>query len=134
MSSRLLKSLPTSFVKSNGRVFARRAASTQAPPYPGATAPFTQKLEFIKGHEAMPIYSVMDLDGNVTNTKDDPKLDDATLVRSFETMTRLNVIDNILYEAQRQGRISFYMTNYGEEAVQVASCEALDPVDEVFAQ
>jgi 2-oxoisovalerate dehydrogenase E1 component alpha subunit len=27
----------------------------------------------------------------------------------------LNTMDKILYESQRQGRISFYMTNYGEE-------------------
>ena len=30
-------------------------------------------------------------------------------------MTLLNTMDKILYESQRQGRISFYMTNYGEE-------------------
>ena len=29
-------------------------------------------------------------------------------------MTMLNTMDKILYESQRQGRISFYMTNYGE--------------------
>ena len=27
----------------------------------------------------------------------------------------LNTMDKILYESQRQGRISFYMTNYGEK-------------------
>lgn len=30
-------------------------------------------------------------------------------------MTQLNVMDRILYDSQRQGRISFYMTNFGEE-------------------
>lgn len=30
-------------------------------------------------------------------------------------MARLNAIDKILYDSQRQGRISFYMTNFGEE-------------------
>lgn len=30
-------------------------------------------------------------------------------------MTKLNTMDKILYESQRQGRISFYMTSYGEE-------------------
>lgn len=30
-------------------------------------------------------------------------------------MLKLNVMDKILFESQRQGRISFYMTNFGEE-------------------
>jgi 2-oxoisovalerate dehydrogenase E1 component alpha subunit len=34
----------------------------------------------------------------------------------------------------RQGRISFYMTNYGEEAMQVGSAAALSPDDLIYAQ
>ena len=34
-------------------------------------------------------------------------------------------MDSILYDAQRQGRISFYMTNYGEEATHFGSAAAL---------
>lgn len=48
-------------------------------------------------------------------------------------MLTLNVMDLILYEAQRQGRISFYMTNAGEEAY-IGSAAALDPEDEIFGQ
>lgn len=33
----------------------------------------------------------------------------------YQTMTQLNLMDRILYDSQRQGRISFYMTNFGEE-------------------
>ncbi len=33
----------------------------------------------------------------------------------YKTMVQLNVMDSILYEAQRQGRLSFYMTNYGSK-------------------
>ena len=48
-------------------------------------------------------------------------------------MVTLNTIDLILYEAQRQGRISFYLTNYGEEAF--ISCGAtLDLSDVIFGQ
>ena len=43
-------------------------------------------------------------------------------------------MDRILYDAQRQGRISFYMTNYGEEAAQIGSIAALRPDDLVYAQ
>jgi TPP-dependent pyruvate/acetoin dehydrogenase alpha subunit len=48
-------------------------------------------------------------------------------------MLTLNVMDLILYEAQRQGRISFYMTNAGEEAY-IGSAAALELEDEIFGQ
>ena len=47
---------------------------------------------------------------------------------------KLNEMDRILYDAQRQGRISFYMTNYGEEAAQIGSVAALRPDDLIYAQ
>ena len=49
-------------------------------------------------------------------------------------MTLLNTMDRILYESQRQGRISFYMTNYGEEATHMGSAAALDNKDLVYGQ
>jgi len=49
-------------------------------------------------------------------------------------MTQLNTMDRILYESQRQGRISFYMTNYGEEGTHIGSAAALDPQDLIFGQ
>jgi len=52
----------------------------------------------------------------------------------YRKMVTLNVMDNILYDAQRQGRISFYMTNYGEEATHFGSAAALDAEDHVYGQ
>jgi len=52
----------------------------------------------------------------------------------YQDMTLLNVLDKILYESQRQGRISFYMTNFGEEATHVGSAAALNPKDLVYGQ
>jgi 2-oxoisovalerate dehydrogenase E1 component alpha subunit len=43
-------------------------------------------------------------------------------------------MDNILHEAQRQGRLSFYMTSTGEEATHVGAAAAIDSADIVFAQ
>jgi 2-oxoisovalerate dehydrogenase E1 component alpha subunit len=43
-------------------------------------------------------------------------------------------MDPILYEAQRQGRISFYMTSFGEEATHMGSAAALSLSDVVFGQ
>lgn len=49
-------------------------------------------------------------------------------------MIQLNEYDRVMYDAQRQGRISFYMTNYGEEAAQIGSVAALNPNDLIYAQ
>ncbi len=49
-------------------------------------------------------------------------------------MVRLNQMDTILYEAQRQGRISFYITSHGEEATHFGPAAALRDDDLVFGQ
>lgn len=55
-------------------------------------------------------------------------------VRMYEQMATLQVMDHIFYEAQRQGRISFYLTSVGEEAINIASAAALSPDDVVLPQ
>lgn len=49
-------------------------------------------------------------------------------------MVLLSIMDKILYESQRQGRISFYMTNEGEEAAQIGSAAGLNLNDIVYGQ
>ncbi|GAA5883603.1 hypothetical protein JCM3774_002108 [Rhodotorula dairenensis] len=56
------------------------------------------------------------------------------LKRMLEVMTMMPILDQILYSSQRQGRISFYMTAYGEEGTVVGSAAAWENDDEVFAQ
>ena len=56
------------------------------------------------------------------------------VVKMYKCMTQLNTMDRILYESQRQGRISFYMTNYGEEGTHIGSAAALDSKDLIFGQ
>lgn len=102
--------------------------------FPGAKAPFTHELFFLKGHDPMPVFRILDAQGTVLNKNHDPKLSDDEALRLHRLMVFLNQMDTVLYNAQRQGRISFYMTNYGEEAVQVGSSVACDRGDEVFAQ
>lgn len=58
----------------------------------------------------------MDAGGNILDETQDPKLGQETIQKCFRNMVLLNALDKILYESQRQGRISFYMTNFGEEA------------------
>lgn len=52
----------------------------------------------------------------------------------YTDMVTLRSMDTIFYEAQRQGRISFYVTAIGEEAINVASAAALAMDDVVFPQ
>lgn len=49
-------------------------------------------------------------------------------------MVTLQTMDTIFYEAQRQGRISFYLTTIGEEAINIATAAALTIDDHVFPQ
>lgn len=52
----------------------------------------------------------------------------------YKQMVKLNEMDKRFYDAQRQGRISFYMTSFGEEATHFGSASALDEEDMVFGQ
>lgn len=104
--------------------------------YPGApNVPFTSELLIKGSFDKFPIYRVMDPEGRVENKDHIPKeLTNEKLVDIYKTALKLNNLDTILYEAQRQGRISFYMTNYGEEAAQIGSAAALIPEDTVYSQ
>ncbi len=57
-----------------------------------------------------------------------------TLLRAHRQMIRLRKMDTILHNTQRQGRISFYMTQHGEEAIHMGSASALKRQDVVLAQ
>ena len=60
--------------------------------------------------------------------------DNNTLLRAHRQMIRLRQMDTILQNAQRQGRISFYMTCSGEEAIHMGAGAALDLGDTILAQ
>lgn len=55
----------------------------------------------------------MNRDGEIMDKSQDPQLDRGVVTKMFRDMVQLNTMDKILYESQRQGRISFYMTNFG---------------------
>lgn len=55
-------------------------------------------------------------------------------MKMYKDMVMLKTMDTVFYEAQRQGRISFYVTAMGEEAINIASAAALSPDDFVFPQ
>ncbi|CAL5329529.1 unnamed protein product [Camellia sinensis] len=49
-------------------------------------------------------------------------------------MVTLQTMNNIFYKAQRQGRMSFYLTSYGEDAINIASAVALTQDDIILPQ
>lgn len=55
-------------------------------------------------------------------------------MKMYSGMLTLDSLDTVLYEAQRQGRISFYVTSFGEEAINLASAAALSSDDLIMPQ
>ncbi|OMJ23970.1 2-oxoisovalerate dehydrogenase subunit alpha, mitochondrial [Smittium culicis] len=93
----------------------------------------TNELSFIKHLKQIPMYSVMDQDGIIKDKKNAPDLPKDLILSTYKNMLTINSMDQILYEAQRQGRISFYMTSFGEEAVAGLTL-ALNDQDNIFSQ
>jgi len=75
----------------------------------------------------------MDEEGIILDPVSAPQISQELAIKMYKDMVTLNIMDTILYDAQRQGRISFYMTSFGEEA-QIGSAAALTLDDVVFGQ
>ncbi|KAI4179513.1 MAG: hypothetical protein L6R41_007803 [Letrouitia leprolyta] len=100
--------------------------------FPGAVdSKFTTKLSFEhpSTHPAIPTYRFMDSDGVVVDHGREPKVSDEEVLTWV-----VSIMDLIMYDAQRQGRLSFYMVSAGEEGIAIGSASALSPEDVIFAQ
>lgn len=82
----------------------------------------------------IPIYRIMDRDGKILDQNQQPQFSREVVQKMYRNMVQLSVMDKILYESQRQGRVSFYMTNYGEEATHIGSASALHRDDLIYGQ
>ncbi|KUI69293.1 2-oxoisovalerate dehydrogenase subunit alpha, mitochondrial [Cytospora mali] len=105
--------------------------------FPGAVkSAFTNTLQFEHphSHEAMPTYRAVDQNGNVVDPSFKPDLSGEEVVKLYRHMLLVSVMDLIMLDSQRQGRISFYMVSAGEEAVCVGSASALTKEDVIFCQ
>lgn len=80
-------------------------------------ARFTESLKFYDSTkaDAFPIYRITDTNGEFIDAAQDPNFTKEQALKMYKDMCTLNTMDKILYDSQRQGRISFYMTNFGEE-------------------
>ncbi|CAK9055867.1 2-oxoisovalerate dehydrogenase subunit beta [Durusdinium trenchii] len=95
---------------------------------------FSGHLEFKDGSEStFPVFQVLNSRGELQDGVDLPfSLEEG--VQMMELMVKSKVYDDVLLTMQRQGRISFYCTNYGEEATSVGTAAALQPQDMIWPQ
>jgi len=123
-------------LKSNIKHLSSATSISDRASFPGYKGEFSTSLEFIYPENTPQIqcYRVMNRKGLILDESQDPRLDKDTLIKMYRHMSVLSKYDVVMYEAQRQGRISFYMQNQGETAAQIGSAAALDPQDLVFAQ
>lgn len=82
----------------------------------------------------LPCFQVMTTKGQVAKGAKEHAVEPSLLLRIYKTMIQVRKIDETFYQAQRQGRIPFYLDCRGEEASVVASAAALKPCDAVFSQ
>eukprot|EP00668_Euglena_longa_P046180 GGOE01061864.1.p2 GENE.GGOE01061864.1~~GGOE01061864.1.p2 ORF type:complete len:455 (-),score=91.17 GGOE01061864.1:213-1541(-) len=97
---------------------------------------FTEHLDFVSGKEsgATPLFRVLDLEGEVAAPQHMPELSAEQCRALLRNMLRSNTMDSVMYDAQRQGRVSFHMTQFGEEGAVTACAAALNPQDMVYGQ
>ncbi|KAK7350896.1 hypothetical protein VNO77_09935 [Canavalia gladiata] len=104
--------------------------------FPGGAVKFIPEMRFISEspQERIPCYRVLDDNGQPILGHNFVQINEEVAVKMYTDMVTLRTMDTIFYEAQRQGRISFYVTTIGEEAINVASAAALAMDDAVFPQ
>ncbi|KAF9496534.1 branched-chain alpha-keto acid dehydrogenase E1-alpha subunit [Pleurotus eryngii] len=135
----MIRSASSSIVFRAGQV--RRIASAAAKDYgrlPHSNSPIVSKLKFFNAvsgdTNAIPTYRVLDGVGKPLEGAELPEIDRALARKVYEHMQLLPTLDTVLYNVQRQGKISFYMTSHGEEATIIGSAAALELDDEVLGQ
>ncbi|RSH93428.1 hypothetical protein EHS25_007784 [Saitozyma podzolica] len=84
--------------------------------------------------KTIPTFRVLDEEGHLVRGAHIPEISKEEAIRMYHIMTLVPIVDNVLYQSQRQGRISFYMQCAGEEAATVGSAAAMLPNDEMYGQ
>ena len=94
---------------------------------------FVTDFNFKLSVEKFPIFRITDNTGTVLNSSLDVLQKD-TALKMLDTMVKINTIDPRFNMAQREGKISFYMTCIGEEAAVVGSIAGLEEQDSIYPQ
>ena len=82
----------------------------------------------------IPTLTILDADGKLRKNAHEPVIDKATALKIYENMAYIRVLDERMVAAQRQGRLSFYLTCTGEEASVVGSIAGFKSHDMVMSQ
>ncbi|WLD59387.1 thiamine pyrophosphate-dependent dehydrogenase E1 component subunit alpha [Salinispirillum sp. LH 10-3-1] len=98
-------------------------------------ARIVHKPVFIDGSDlTIPTLRVLQQDGDIYPDAKLPKINKALALKIYDTFLFVRALDERMLAAQRQGRISFYLTETGEEATDIGSAAALDQEDMIMAQ
>ncbi|KAK5124986.1 hypothetical protein LTR85_001176 [Meristemomyces frigidus] len=83
----------------------------------------------------MPTYRILDQEGAIVDkSRQPPDISHEDIVSLYKHMVSVSIMDLIMFDAQRQGKVSFYMVSAGEEGIAVGSASSLSPKDPIFAQ
>ncbi|KAL4559166.1 hypothetical protein LXL04_031300 [Taraxacum kok-saghyz] len=105
--------------------------------FPGGKIGFTSEMSFIpeSSQKRVQCYRVLDDNGyQLSSTSSLQHVNKEVAMKMYSGMVTLETMDTVLYEAQRQGRITFYLTSFGEEAINLASAAALTSDDLIMPQ
>lgn len=105
--------------------------------FPGALrTTFVNSMKFMDPTtiDSMPTYRVIAPDGSQIDKSYKIDLPVDTILKMYKDMVTVSIMDAIMFDAQRQGRLSFYMVSAGEEGMAVGSAAALKPQDHVYSQ
>ena len=94
---------------------------------------FSDKMQFIDHKVRFPLFRVMDLEGKILAPEYD-NIDKEFLLSAFDTMVTCREMDVVYNNAQRQNRITFYMTGTYEEAANVGAISGIKDSDALFFQ
>lgn len=93
------------------------------------------KPEFLDGSALkIPMFQILSEDGTIRKGAEAPAMDKELALKIFDTMQFIRILDERMIAAQRQGRISFYLSSLGEEAASIGSAAALDDGDMIMGQ
>lgn len=95
----------------------------------------TSSVNVIDGNALrIPMFQLLDKEGVPHKDATLPDIDKELALKMFSTMQFIRVLDERMIAAQRQGRISFYLSSLGEEAASIGSAAALQFEDMIMSQ
>lgn len=95
----------------------------------------TSELTVIPAHAlSIPTFQLLKEDGTLHKDAKLPKISKELALKMFSKMQFIRLLDERMFAAQRQGRISFYLSSLGEEAASIGSAAALEFEDMIMSQ